>query len=768
MNLSGLKVFVRSLLKNKLYSLITVIGFAVSLTFVILLSVYIRQELSVDDFQVNKDRIFRMVGEDAGAWGALVGGQVKDKMPEVESYTRMYTDNGSYTVTPDGTKLMFEGMYVDTAFWQMFSFPMKEGRGFQAKQEVVLSLSFARKVFGAESPLGKDLNLNGDPGWTIVGVVDDFSADSHIDRADVFLNFNRLNAQWIGTNQSSAFGTYLMGKENTDLQAKTPAILAMLKEDFWMYKDNYRKQLILEPLKEVYWSDKWSFGTHHNSRTFVTVMIAIVAVILILALINYNNLSVARAGFRAKESAIKKLLGSHNSALFRQYITESVTLCYAAFALACLLSVSAVPWFNSLLEAHIVLQEEITLPNVLLALAGVGLIGLIAGLAPAWIIIRFNPVEVVKGAFRKKTKGVYSKMLISFQYFVAIALIICTLVIWKQTSFMRHYDLGFDKENVVYLDNKIANTQRDALESELKGIPGVQLVSFVQGTPIDGGNNQTMTDYAHTGKQISFQQFVVDSNFFKMMGIEVRASDAAYDPKGVWLSESAVKAIEAEGIPREFAYYEEKRPVLGVVKDFHIRSLATKISPLIIMPLQPEDGCWSILVKIGSEDPAATFDQIKKTYSRFIDGAPFDSGFMDRTIDAWYEDSARTARLIGYFSVLAIVLCMMGILAMATYFTQQRVKEIGIRRVNGATIREVLQMLMGSFMKWIVLAFVAACPVAWYIMNRWLQDFPYRTEIAWWLFAGAGLTAFPVAALMVGWQSVRTATANPVEALKSE
>lgn len=767
MNLSDFKVFLRSLLKNKLYTVITIVGFAVSLTFVILLSMYIRQELIVDDFQANKDRIFRMVGEDGASWGALVGGQMQENIPEVECYMRLYIDDHSYAVTPEGNKLLFRGMLVDTTFWRMFSFSLEEGRAFQARKEVVLSRSFARKVFGQESPLGKDLNLNGDPGWIVVGVMADFPYDTHFKQADVVFDFNCLNTNWISTNSSSVFGTYLMGKPGTDLEAKIPLMLTKLKEDFWLYRDNYRKQLILEPLKDVYWSSKDAYG-RRNSRNFVTVMFAIVAVILVLALINYNNLSVARAGFRAKESAIKKLLGSNNKALFRQYITESVTLCYAAFALSCILSAAVLPWFNDLLESHLIWAEYVTLQNFLLALLAVGIIGVIAGLAPAWVITRFNPVEVVKGAFRKKTKGVYSKMLISFQYFVAIALIICTLVIWRQTSFMRHYDLGFSKENVVWMDSRISSKQQGALVNELKNIPGVMLVSFTAGSPIDGGNNQTISDYAHTGKQISFQQFRVDSNFFKILNIEVIPSGAAYDPKGVWLNETAVKAIGDEGMPREFAHYEEKRPVLGIVKDFHVNSLEEEIDPVIIQPLPAEEWSWTILVKVGPEDPAGTFDRIKETYSRFIEYVPFESGFMDQTINAWYEDSARTARLIGYFSVLAIILCMMGILAMATYFTQQRIKEIGIRRVNGATIREVLQMLMNSFMKWILLAFVVACPVAWYIMSRWLEDFPYRTGLSWWLFAGAGAVAFLVASLMVIWQSVKAASSNPVEALKSE
>ncbi len=768
MNFSDFKVFIRSLRRNKLYSGITVMGFAVSLTFIVLLSVYIRQELSIDKFHTRKDRIFRMAGEDGAYWGALVGGQLKETFPDIEAYTRIYQNNRLFGLRSDGAKLPFSALYVDTAFWDMFTFPLREGRGFQGKNEVVLSLSFARKMFGNESPVGKDLNINGTSGWTIVGVADDFTDRTHFDYCDVFFNFNTLDAGWISANNSATFGTYLLEKAGADLQAKIPLMTEQMKKDFWMFKDNYRKQLILEPLESVYWSPVWSPGIHRNSRTLITVLMAIVAVILVLALVNYNNLSVARAGFRSKESAVKRLLGSSNGALFRQFIAESVTLCYIAFIIACFLAFAVLPWFNGLLNTTVVLQDHITFFTLLAAFLAVGIIGIIAGLVPAWLLTRFNPVEVVKGVFRKRTKGGYSKLLISFQFCMAITLIICTLVIWKQTDFMRNYNLGYDKENVVWLESRIGADQKNALDNELRQIAGVELISYAYGTPLDGGDNNTITNYSGTGKQISFQRFEVDSNFFKMLNLQVIPTGVAYDSKGVWLNETAVKAIEAKGLPEELQFFDQKLPVLGVIRDFHIRSLTARMSPLIVFTLQPDLGFSKILVKVSSQDPAGTYERIREVYGRFIQGEPFGSGFMDQTIDAWYEGNARTARLIGYFSVLAIVLSMMGILAMATYFIQQRVKEIGIRRVNGATIESILYMLMNHFMRWILLAFLVACPLAWFVMWRWMQDFPYHTDLSWWLFGSAGIAAFAVAALMVGWQSIKAATENPVNSLKSE
>ena len=767
MNFSDLKMFIRSLLRNKLYTGITVCGFAVSLTFVILLGVYIRQEMSIDNFHANKDRIYRITGEESAHWGALVPGMLKTTFPEVESYTRLYTIGGRYATNIDGEKLDIYSLYVDTAFWSMFSFPMVEGRGFEVKNEVVLSRSFARKMFGDQSPLGKELLLNDKSPYVIVGVTEDFKENTHFDSGDVFFDFTALDAQWISTNNSSTFGVYLLEKTGTDLPSKQAEVKELLKQDFWMYKDNYRKELYFEPLTDVYWSTKWSPGINTNSRMFVSVLMAIVVVILVLAMINYNNLSVARAGFRAKESAVKKLLGSNNRALFRQYIAESVTLCFLAFIVACFLAVAVKPWFNNLLEAHIVFSRYMTVWSVLFALSGVVFIGILAGLLPAWVVTRFNPVEVVKGAFQKKTKSVYSKVLISFQYSMAIILIVCALVMWKQTDFMRNYKLGFDKENVVWLSSKINPEQKSAWENELKRIPGVEMVSYAYGSPLDGGDNNTITNYAGTGKQISFQRFEVDSNFFKVLNLQVIPTGIAYTSDGVWLNEAAAKEIEGGDSPQEIMFFDKKLPVLGIIKDFHIRSLTAKVGPLIVFPLA-EGSFWKILIKVDSSHPATTFEEIKKAYSRFINGVPFGSGFMDETINSWYEGNARTAKLIGYFSVLAIVLSMMGILAMATYFIRQRVKEIGIRRVNGAKVSEILRMLLNSFMKWILLSFFIACPVAWYVMNRWLQEFPYRTDFSWWLFAGAGLLAFAVAGLMVGWQSVKAATENPVKSLKSE
>lgn len=765
---SDFRLFFRNLFRNKLYTFITVFGFAVSLTFILLLSMYIQQELSVDDFQENKERIFRVTGENGATWGARVGDQLQSVFPEIEAYTRIYKSYGAYAEGMAGKKLPLRVLYADTTFWSMFTFPLIEGRRFAAPNEIVLSASFARKMFGEESPLGKALKIGTLPGYTVVGIMPDFSGNTHFDVCDIVADFTCLPDSWISQNSSASFALYLLEKPGCDLPSKIPVMLAQLKKDFWMYKDHYRKDLFLESLKEVYWSSFPTSFTHHNSPTFIGVLTAIVIVILILALINYNNLSVARVGFRAKESAIKKLLGSNNRVLFKQYITESVILCFIAFGFCCCLASVILPWFNDVLETHLVIGHHFTFSNFIRIWMVVGMIGVIAGLVPAWLITRFRPVEVMKGSFRKRTKSVYGKVLISFQYCMAIILMICTLTIWKQTNFMKNYDLGFTKDNLVWLENKVQAHQKEALRNELSRIPGIEEISYAYGTPLDGGDNNTITNYAGTGKLVSLQRFEVDEHFFGLFDLQVTPTGVAYNSQGVWLNEAAAKAIGTEALPQEIEFFDKKLPVLGVIKDFHIRNLNYQIGPLIVFPLKPELSFSKVLIKISSENQAVTFDQIKKTYTRFIEGIPFEAGFIDQTINSWYESNARTARLVGFFSIVAIVLSMMGILAMATYFIQQRVKEIGIRRVNGATIGEILRMLINGFIKWVVLAFVIACPIAWYLMNRWLQGFPYRTELCWWVFALAGSIAFVVALLMIGEQSVKVVCENPVKSLQKE
>lgn len=796
MNALDFKVFIRSLRRNKLYSGITIIGLAVALIFVILLTVYVRQEFAIDNFHTNKDRVFHLANEFGYGYSGPIGPMLQDQFPEIECFTRFSSSGNGLAEAKNGDKVCFTYALIDPAFFKMFSFPLVEGCPDDVMQErysMVVTRSFARKLFGNEFPVGKTITMPGNIPVPITGVMEDIPDNTHFRPFDVAVNIAGLSGYW-GWNDGdvlealgiSTFDLYLMGKNGTNLTTCAGSFLKCFKENYPMYQgDDAPKNVFVEPLESVYFSSAKG-GNKHNSLGLIWTLGAIGAVILLLAIINYINLTIAQGGMRAKEMSMKKLLGSSRQMLFRQFITESVIICLFAFLIAVGLSLQAEKLFNSLMVADISVASFFTPGIILVGFVVIILVGIIAGAIPAWGITRFDVSEVVKGAFRKKTKGVYSKALICFQYVVAVTLIICTIVLIKQTYFMKHYDVGFRKENIARFSYVLDAGKKEALRNEMMKLAGVKNVAFVCGDPVDGGNNTT---FDYEGKQLSFQSLIVDSAFFQMLDLNVvptglsnvqgseyswwtmrngKAERMILRQQSVWLSQEAVRQLGLADPPLEFKYQGRMQPVLGIVNDFHIRDLSRKLEPLIITPMQEPETPWFMLVQLQGADQFATFHEIGEIYKKMSEGVPFESGFIDDQIAQWYEHTERVARMIGNLCLLAVLLSGMGILAMATYFIQQRVKEIGIRRVNGATVREILQMLINGFLKWIVIALFFACPLGYYVMNRWLSAFAYRTTMDWWIFVASGAFALFLATLMIWWRSWRVATSNPVEAVKSE
>ncbi len=557
---------------------------------------------------------------------------------------------------------------------------------------------------------------------------------------------------------------YFLAKVGTNLTAKSGQALALLKKDFWMYQQERVKTLDFEPITTSYFSNKKG-EIKQNSKTLVTVLSAITLLILILSVINYINLTIAQSGFRNKEVAIKKLMGSSRGSLIRQHVSESVLICFIAFGLGILLSTVAKPVFNSLLETHINIIANISVSTIAGFVAVVLLVGIISGIIPALYLTGLNPAEVVKGSFQKKNKTAYSKVLVSFQFTVTIALIICASFIVKQTNFLKNYDLGFNKENIVEIVSDFNSSQRQAFGDILNRIPGVQQFSFVAGSPLDGGNNQS---FIYDGKPVSFSEFYVDSAFFSLMGIEYEKTGVAWSDNVLWLNKATIRELNLEPLSKSFKGYEKELPVYGVVEDYHFNDLKQTIGLAMLHPMNKQQNDWSVLIKISGTNIAGTMDKIKSEWNRYTNGSPFDYHFANATVDSWYKKEANTSKIISWFSMLASIISVMGILALVTYYNQLRIKEIGIRKVNGAKISEILSMLNKDFVKWVVISFVIATPIAYFAMNKWLENFAYKTTLSWWIFALAGLLALGIALLTVSWQSWRAATRNPVEALRYE
>jgi putative ABC transport system permease protein len=770
--IKNFKTFLRHLAHNKLYTFITITGFAIALTFVITLSIYIKNELSINHSQQNKDRIFRLVREEHASFSPPIGPWLQNTFPEIESYCRIYDDKGIIR-NSEGKKLKARYLLADSTFFNMFSFPLIEGdkeTALKTKYSAVLTRQMAVKLFGNISPLGKQVIINEEVPYTVTGVVEDISKNSNLKSCDVILNFRSLGRLWgwdeLMSNMSNcSFGLYFLARPHTDLPAQAPQVLEMFKKDFWLYRGGRSRIVTLEPLEETYFSKVPGPGIRQNSKTKVLILLAVVLLILLLSVINYMNLTIAMSGLRAGEIAMKKILGSSRKDLILRHVLETVTLCLVAFTLAVFLNFLLEPTFNNLLDTRLRLSEALSGSNLLIALSFILFIGILSGIIPAGFITKLNAWEVIKGAFRRKSKTVYSKMLISFQYAVVIALLISAWVIYHQTFFMQHHNPGYNTKNILWLQNFIESGRESGLRDLLLKISGVKRVSFVSGNPIDGGNNNS---FNYENKPVSFQVFLVDSSFFPMIQMKITPTGVAYSKNGIWLNRQAVKELDLDSLPTSFLFYDGKLPVLGIVDDFNYGSLHKHIGPAMIRQKDPNWYAWNILVQLEGNDLTGTTDKVRKTYLEYNGGLPFDYGFFDESIKQWYEGERRTATIIGYFALLSMIISAMGIFAMAIFYSEQKTKEIGIRKVNGATTGNIIGLLTRDFLKWILPAFLVAAPVAGYAMHRWLEGFAYRIPLRWWIFVAAGLAVVCTALLTVSLQTFRAARRNPADSLRYE
>ena len=777
-----LKSFGNFLKRNKLFTAINVFGFAVSLMFVVLIGLYIQTEISVNASQQNKERIFRFTGSGATTVAPPTGPVLANRYPEIESYTGVFYQSGwNVQVKSDnssGERWLATSMLTDSSFFRVFSFPFVQGDASQAlrtKKDVVLTESYARKLFGNEPALGKVIDVNGIDGMIVSGVVRDFR-DTHFTNPDVIMWLENLSDMW-GMNLMGHWGwcaveLYLMSAPQADLLAKTDELNDYLhsSEAFWLFYNDSTNRASLEPLEEVYFSPKTRSETiRSNDSRFLMVLAATALLVLIFAVINYINLSVAQSGFRAQEASIRRLLGGSKGSLFAGFVLESLIICFVSFFLGVLLARLAQSWFGGMLGCEISVAEGMTGGGMLFALGGVVLIGIISGLVPAYTLTRFKPIDVVRGTFRRKTKMVYSKVLIAFQYCITIALIGCTVTVIWQTRFMMKTDLGYDHDYLMTCGNVAENaTERAAIRSQLMAIPGVEQVAFSCGTPADGGNNNTTQD--KEGNRHSFQVFMGDSAYMEMMGFEILRRTGVEDERAVWINETAWKQLgladDATECLDPAGDGNAKVKLRGMVRDFHTSDLSRPIGEAMIRPLEPDTYAWNILIRVSPADPFATLNRIRDWYNHQVGGQLFTGSFLDQQIQSMYVAQERTAGILSNLSLIAILISALGMLAMSTYFMRQRAQEIAVRKVFGATDREVLTRLVMSFLRLVLVAFVVAVPVIWYLMNNWLSGYAYRIPLSWTIFALAGATAFVIAFAAVLWQSMKATRANPILAIK--
>lgn len=764
------RAFLNFLGRNKLYTAINIFGFSISLMFVILLVTYTRQEYAVDQFHSNKERIFRLCDETDACFAPLIGRDLKARYPEIETYVRLFeTDE---VATTGERHLKAKILLSDPDFFRMFSFRLAEGDTAQvlrSKNGALLSESFARNLFPEGDYLDKTVTIKGES-VPVTGILRPFG-NSQFVTPDVMLSFEEwapLVYGWDGVLKrgyaSASFPLYLMLKPHADLSAKMPDMLSHLKTYYWPYKDDHARELTIIPLTEVYLSNPLyaSEQIRIGSKTLINTFFSVAMLILLFAVINYINLSTAQSESRAREMAVRRLLGCSRKALFTRLIVESVLLCILSLLIALLLAGIAEPIFNRILQTHISVSNLFSASNLGIGVVAIILLGLLTGVIPASVITRARPIDVVRGSFRHKTKMVYNKILIGFQYLITIVLLGCTLTMSRQIDMMLHADLGFDTANKLYLSIPDLNPGQSAgLKNQLLQIAGVENVALVRGVPMLGSNNTSDTWH---DQPISIQRFEGDSSYLKIMGFRILRDNRTDDRKAIWLNETAMQAME---LPDSASYCEYfKCPIAGIVQDFRYRDLTHPAEPCIIEHMQDNYWPWACIIQLTNLDSPVTLRTIERVYREYTGGMPCEYKTYDEVMHQQYAAQQRMSDILFGFTLVAILISALGILAMATYFIRQRSMEIAVRKVFGSTNREVLQQLVLHFVRYVLAAFVIAVPVIWYLMHDWLSQYVLRIPLSWTIFALAGLTALAIAVATVFGQSWRAANSNPVDAIK--
>ncbi len=787
------KIAFRNLWRHRVFSLINILGLTVGLTACFLIFLYVRFELSYDKFHSKGDRIYRIICDiktptetmKPGGPSWAVGPHLMGGFPEVEAAVR--TTDDELLVRKGNVKFQEKNsLWADSSFFEMFDFKLIKGNPHTALNEplsIVFSESAVKKYFGDKDPVGQTVLLTGD-GFTakITGVMKDIPENSMI-KADMIVSMNTLtrklnpglNDQWGNYGNR----TYVLLKPGTNpvfFQKQIPAFLEKMNGTE-MKQLNMYPTLMLEKFPEAYLHSE---RNDSNSGSIKNVYIfSIVAVfILLIACFNFVNLTTARSAERAKEVGIRKVVGAGRQQLTWQFIGESVLICIIAFLLTLGIAAIMLPSFNILAGKTLANGIFDNMRFIgLLFLASLG-IGFLAGLYPALVLSSFKPIMVLKGRFTTGTKGILlRKGLVISQFTISIALIISTMIVFLQMQFMRSQDLGFSKDQEMVI-NSNGDPARDAFMHAVQGLPNVKSVSMSSSVP--GGGNMGAYSKIQNAKgdmQIAnLDLYFVDFDYLKQYDMKMAAGrmfsrDFMTDTTtAMVLNESAAKLFgyrtPQEAVGRDFNQWGRQGKIIGVVKDFHFRSLQTEIKPLS-MRIEP-NGCSLISVKVSQNNLPTTISAIENKWNALIPARPFSYFFLDEHFDEQYRSEQRFGKLFLNFSILAIIISCLGLLGLASYSTMQRTREIGIRKVLGATVSNIVNLLSKDFLKLVVIAIVIASPLAWFAMHKWLQDFAYRIPISWWVFAVAAIAAALIAVLTVSFQAIKAAVSNPVISLRSE
>lgn len=797
------KITLRNISRNKLYSGLNIVGLAIGLACCILILLYVHDELSYDRFHDNADSIFRVVPTITTSERTMYlainahiqGPMLKNEFPEVLEYVR-FSGYGQRVIEYENTSFSEERfLYADESVFTVFSFDMILGNPEEAlvnPNTIVLTKDMAEKYFGSDDPMGKNIKVNHNALFTVTGVIKNIPTASHI-KPDFLASFSTLGLE-PSTNiaedllSSMNYYTYILLQEGVDYLEMEKKFTEGINRYIGTMLETLGGsiELGLQPLTKIYLhSDRELESETMGDITYVWLFSGVGIFILLLACLNFMNLSTARSANRAKEVGLRKVVGANKSQLVRQFLGESLILTFISFVLAIIFVLMSMPLFRNISGKDILLNSLLN-PTILAGFAGLFLIiGLIGGSYPAFFLSSFKPVDVIQGKLKRGAKSsVLRIVLVSFQFVVSIILIIGTFTVNSQLKYVRSKNLGYDKEHVIVMQMRNSETQLkyEAIKEAIQRNPNVINVSASSTSPL--GSNDFSAHHA-VGKpadEISmFWAQMVDENYidtYKMEMAQGRNFSKKFtsDKKdSIIINEAAVKKLGWMDNPTDqqierFASMTERRPynVIGVVKDYHFQSLHEKIEPMILYYTSPY-GNFSILsVRVRPENIQETIGFLRTTWAQFDSQYPFEYSFVDDQYDALYRTEVRLGKLFSYFTTLAILIGCLGLFGLTSFTTEQRTKEIGIRKVLGASVQGIIYMLVRDFTKWVFLAVVVAWPIGYLVMNSWLKNFAYRANLGVWIFLSSALLAFMISIVTVSYQSIRAALANPANSIRTE
>lgn len=796
------KIAWRSLLKQKGFSFINIFGLAAGMACSLLIFLFVKDETSYDRFHHDASQIYRVVKDfvnddgsrlpDATTPPALAPAMQKD-IPEVAITTRVFPGWGANFLIKYGDKKINEDkLYrVDSSFFDVFTFPFVHGNAkdaFKEVQSIVLTESSAKRYFGNDNPVGKTLQIDRLGNLMVTGVIKDVPHASHF-HFDFLISTRKfggnIDADWGFYN----FYTYAKLKPNSDITAFTKKVQDVYKSN----TTDGANIFYVQPLTDIHLTSNLKWELEPNSdKLYVYVFTIIGIFILLIAGINYVNLATAKASVRAKEIGVRKVTGALRSSLIGQFLVESVITCLLAAVLAFIFAQLLLPVANALTLKQLTVIGN---PGVLgYMLAGVLLLGMIAGFFPAIYLSSFKPIAVLKG-LKVSEKGTLSlrKTLVVVQFTISIVLIIGVLIISQQMRYLQSAKLGLNKEQVMVVKNADAMTaaERNVFQNTLLQVQEVKKVATSDG--VVGGQNWTNSMSVKGSQNSQLVNFLnVSYDFLDVLGIEMKegrsfSSQFPADtlnngiPGGpleqnigsIILNETAVKdlGVTAPAVGKQILWGSDADTmyyvtIVGVAKDFHFTSLRNEIKPFAFV--NNSNRAANFTIKLSIDNVQSSLAQIENTWKKFLSERAFEYYFLDETYAKLYQSEERFQKVFISLVILGIIIACLGLLGLATFSAQQRVKEIGVRKVLGASVPHVVALLSKDFLKLVLIALVLAIPIAWYLMNEWLKDFAYRVDIQWWIFLIAAISAIIIALLTMSFQAIKAALANPVKSLRTE